>query len=64
MIPTILCMVIDVCAIFAPPNFFDPISSFATRGYEKPQLGCLSHEREQTKNLKATYRRVQTLEIS
>jgi len=33
-IPTIVGMVIEeVRAIFAAPNFFDPISSFAARGY-------------------------------
>jgi len=33
-IPTILGMVIEeVRPIFAPPNFFDTISSFAARGY-------------------------------
>ena len=33
-ITTILGMVIEqVRPIFAPPNFFDPISSFATRGH-------------------------------
>jgi len=35
-IPTILGMAIEeVRTIFAPPNFFDPISSFAARGYWK-----------------------------
>ena len=34
MIPTILGMMIEeVRAIFARPDFFDPISSFAARGY-------------------------------
>jgi len=34
MIPTILGTVIEeVRPVFAPPNFFDPISSFAARGY-------------------------------
>ena len=33
-IPTILGMMIeDVRPIFAPPNFFDPFSIFAARGY-------------------------------
>jgi len=32
--PTILGMVIEeVRPVYAPPNFFDPISSFAARGY-------------------------------
>ena len=40
-IPTILCMVIEeVCPIFAPPNFFEPISCFAVRGYWKFVRKC------------------------
>jgi len=35
MIPTILGMVIEeVGTIFEPPKFFDPTSSFATKGIE------------------------------
>jgi len=63
MIPTILSMVIEERrTIFAPPNFFDPISSFAAMGYQKfdgkcPHhgkmlRGCLSPESVQIKNLK------------
>jgi len=41
MIPTILGMVIEeVRTIFAPPNFFDLISSFAARGYWKFEGKC------------------------
>jgi len=32
-IPTILDMVIEVCTIFATPNFFDLISSLAAMAY-------------------------------
>jgi len=40
-IPTILGMVIEeVRTIFAPSNFFDPISSFATRSYLKFKGKC------------------------
>ena len=54
-------------------QIFDTISSFAARGYWKfvgkfpyrgKILGCMSPESDQTKNLKATYRRVQTVRIS
>ena len=66
-IPTILGMVIEeVRNIFAPPpNFFDPISSFAARGYWKfvgkcptagkcLQLSWLSPKSDQIKKLKST----------
>jgi len=42
--PTILGMVIEeVCPVFAPPNFFDPISIFAT--------GAIENLRENAYNL-------------
>jgi len=75
-IHTILGIVIkEVRPIYAPPNFFDPILSFAARAIENLRenaptvgkclyLGCLSPESDKTKNLKATYRRIQTLRIS
>ena len=77
-IPTLLLlgMVIEeVRPMFASPNFFDPILSFAARAIENLRenaptvgkclyLGCLSPESDKTKNLKATYRRIQTLRIS
>jgi len=63
----------EVRPIFAPPlTFFDPILSFATTGAIENlrenaptvgkclYLGSLSPESDKTKNLKATYRHVQT----
>ena len=32
-IPTVYLVIEEVRAIFALPNFFDPISSYAARGY-------------------------------
>jgi len=60
-IPTIFGMMTEE-VIFAPPNFFAPISSFAARGYWKFVGKCPHHRkmlitslflpRDQTKNLK------------
>jgi len=74
-IPTILGMVIeDVRPVFAPPAFFDPISSFAAKGYWKFEGKCpyygkmlitwlFDPKSNQIKNLKSTWRRVQSWEF-
>jgi len=54
----------EICPIFAPPlTFFDPISSFAARATENLWENAQRGKSDQTKNLKASYRRVQTLII-